>query len=289
VMPHNNYERLVAALPGQEFVDVSERIRNVRAVKSEFEIGLIKKAAQIVGNGVSSVREHMKVGMREIELGGKIESVMRSLGHQGVMRFRRWNHELHFGNVMSGPDAAELTYVASPAGGKGPSVLLPQGSGFRKIKKNEPVLIDYVGVYNGYHADMTRVFCAGKLSKKFERAYDATRTIQKTVVEMMRPGAKVRDIYERAESLAKELGYHDNMGGPPEKKAGFIGHGVGLEIDEYPILGPLDQNIFAGMVVAVEPKMIYPGKGVVGVEDTYAVTKDGPERLTKLAQGVFYV
>ena len=85
------------------------------------------------------------------------------------------------------------------------------------------------------------------------------------------------------------MGYQDFLGGPPGSKAGFVGHGVGLQIDEYPVIGPVDHEIRENMIVAVEPKMIYPGEGVVGIEDTFLVGANGAKRLTRLPQEIWQV
>jgi Xaa-Pro aminopeptidase len=85
------------------------------------------------------------------------------------------------------------------------------------------------------------------------------------------------------------MGYQDFLGGPQGSKAGFVGHGVGLQIDEYPVIGPVDHEIVENMIVAVEPKMIYPREGVVGIEDTFLVGAKGATRLTRLPQEIWRV
>jgi Xaa-Pro aminopeptidase len=289
VLPFNNYARVKAALPDAEFKDVSESIRMVRSVKSKFEIRLIRAAARILDAGIGSVPDHLKEGMAEIELAAKLEAEMRSLGHSGSIRFRRFNHELPMGHLMAGPNAAHPSFVASPTGGIGPSLLQPQGPGFRKIRRNEPILVDYGGVYNGYIADETRIFSLGPLSKELEEAHAAALEVEKGIAESLRPGNSGREIYEISEALGEELGYRDSLGGPVGAKCGFVGHGVGLEIDEFPVLGPVDHEILPNMTVAVEPKMIYPGVGVVGIEDTFLTTDLGPKRLTRLPQEIWRV
>ncbi|AET65179.1 Xaa-Pro dipeptidase [Methanothrix harundinacea 6Ac] len=289
VLPFNNYERVKAALPDAEFKDVSEPIRMVRSVKSKFEIRLIRAAARILDAGIGSVPDHLEEGMAEIELAAKLEAEMRALGHSGSLRFRRFNQELPMGHLMAGPSAAYPSFVASPTGGIGPSLLQPQGPGFRKIRKNEPILVDYGGVYNGYIADETRIFSLGPLSKELEEAHAAALEVERGIAESLRPGNSGREIYEISEALGEELGYRDRLGGPVGAKCGFVGHGVGLEIDEYPVLGPVDHEILPNMTVAVEPKMIYPGVGVVGIEDTFLTTDLGPKRLTRLPQEIWRV
>lgn len=289
VLPFNNYARVKQALGDAKLVDVSESIREVRSVKSKFEIRLMKEAARILDAGIGSVPDHLKEGMAEIELAAKVESEMRSLGHQGSLRFRRFNQELPMGHLMAGPNAAYPSFVASPTGGVGPSLLLPQGPSFRKIRKNEPILVDYGGVYNGYTADETRIFSIGKLPEELEEAHSAALMVENAVADALRPGNTGREIFGISEAKGEELGYKDQLGGPVGAKCGFVGHGVGLEIDECPVLGPVDHEILPMMTVAVEPKMIYPGVGVVGIEDTFLTTEDGPERLTRLPQEIWRV
>ncbi|NYT01362.1 MAG: aminopeptidase P family protein, partial [Methanosarcinales archaeon] len=289
VLPYSIYSRINRSLGDARFVDVSERIKHLRSVKSDFEIDLTTEAARIVDAGLASVPEHLEEGMREIDLAIVVEGTMRALGHQGLIRFRRFNHELPLGHLMSGPNAATPSFVASPTGGRGVSVLHPQGPGYRKIKRDEPVLVDFGGVYNGYTADETRIFCLGKLPRELEDAHQAALEIEEAIARALRSGATGKDIFNLSESAGEKLGYQDYLGGPPGAKCGFVGHGVGLEIDEYPVLGPVDHPIEPCMTVAVEPKMIYPGLGVVGIEDTFLTTSDGAKRLTMLPQEIWQV
>jgi Xaa-Pro aminopeptidase len=286
VLPYNNYTRIDKSLEGSRFVDVSERIRHLRSVKSEFEIGLIRKAANILDAGLACVPDHLVEGMTEIELAAIVESVMRRMGHQGVIRFRRFNHTLPMGHLMAGESAAVPSYVASPTGGTGVSLLHPQGPGFRKIKRNEPVLVDFGGVYNGYTADETRIFSIGSLSRELEKAHLAALAIEEAVAKALVSGTTGRDLFNLSEAKGARLGYQEHLGGPAGSKVGFVGHGVGLEIDEYPVIGPVDHLILPKMAIALEPKMIYPGIGVVGIEDTYLTTENGAERLTRLPQEI---
>jgi Xaa-Pro dipeptidase len=289
VLPFNSYARLAKVLEGSSFVDISEKIRQIRSVKSDFEISLMKEAARIVDAGIASIAEHLKEGVREIELAARVEAIMRSMGHQGTIQFRRFNHVVPMGHLMAGPNAAVPSFVASPTGGQGISLFNPQGPGERKIRRNEPVLADFGGVYNGYTVDETRIFAMGRLSRELEDGHQAALEIQEVVAGELRPGNKGRDLFELSESMGEQLGYRDHLGGPPDNKCGFVGHGVGLELDELPVLGPTDHLIQERMTIAVEPKMIYPGIGVVGVEDTYLTTADGAERLTKLPQEIWQV
>jgi len=290
VLPYNNYARLTKALGEDvQFSDISEIIKHIRSVKSDFEIGLIREAARILDAGIASVPDHLREGMREIDLAVVVESTMRLMGHQGKVAFRKFNQALPMGHLMAGASAAFPSFVSSPTGGKGMSIFFAQGPGFAKIKRNEPVLVDYAGCYNGYIADETRIFCLGKLPAKLVEAHQAALQIEEAIAGQLCPGRASRDIWNHCEAEGARMGYQDFLGGPPGSKAGFVGHGVGLQIDEYPVLGPVDHEIVENMVVAVEPKMIYPGEGVVGIEDTFLVGANGAERLNRLPQEIWRV
>ncbi|MDD4162998.1 MAG: Xaa-Pro peptidase family protein [Methanothrix sp.] len=290
VLPYNNYARLQKILGDDVlFSDISENIKHIRSVKSDFEIRLIREAARVLDAGIASVPDHLKEGMREIDLAAVVEGTMRLMGHQGKVAFRRFNQALPMGHLMAGANAALPSCVSSPTGGKGLSIFLAQGPGFARIRRNEPVLVDYAGCYSGYIADETRIFCLGKLPAKLEEAHLAALQVEEAIAKQLCPGKRCREIWSLSEAEGLRLGYQDFLGGPPESKAGFVGHGVGLQIDEYPVLGPVDHEIALNMTIAVEPKMIYPGEGVVGIEDTFLVGANGVERLTRLPQEIWQV
>ncbi|HNZ05714.1 MAG TPA: Xaa-Pro peptidase family protein [Methanothrix soehngenii] len=289
VLPCSFYFRVNKALGDASFVDVAERIKHIRSVKSQFEIKLAKEAAQMLVEGFSTVPDHIKEGMTEVELMCRMESEMRLMGHQGSLRFRRFNSIVPIGHIMSGSSAAIPSFLASPTGGKGTSVVFPHGPGYRKIKRNEPVFVDTVGICNGYIADATRIFSLGKIEPGLVEAYEASCQIEEAIAREMMPGRTARELFELSESEGARLGYGDFLGGPVGSKCGFVGHGVGLELDEYPVLAPLDHEIQEGMTIAVEPKIIYPGKGVLGVEDTFLTTSSGALRLTEMPLEIWEV
>jgi len=289
VLPYSLYQRVAEALGDARLVDVSDYIKHLRSVKSDFELSLIREAARILDVGIASVSDFLEEGIQEVELMCRAESVMRAIGHQGSLRFRRFNSIVPLGHIMAGADAAYPSFLASPTGGKGTSLLFPQGAGFRKIRRNEPVFVDMVGIYNGYIADATRIFCIGRLNPELEEAYNAALQIEESIAEELHPGVNGKELFRISEEKGAKLGYAECLGGPAGHKCGFVGHGVGLELDEYPVLGPLDHAIQENMAIAVEPKMIYPELGVVGIEDTFLTTSNGAQRLTRLSQEIWQV
>ena len=289
VLPCSFYFKIDRALDDARFVDVAERIKHIRSVKSDFELGLIKESARILEAGFSSVPDFLKEGMREVDLISRLEMVMRSMGHQGSLRFRRFNSIVPLGHVMSGPAAACPSFLASPTGGKGTSLIFPQGASFSRIKRNEPVFVDMVGIYNGYIADATRIFSLGKIEPELEEAYQAACQIEEDLAREMSAGKTGRELYQLSEAAGANLGYKDYLGGPPGGKCGFVGHGVGLELDEYPVIGPLDHELQSNMTIAIEPKIIYPDKGVLGIEDTFLTSSGAAESLTNMPREIWQV
>jgi Xaa-Pro dipeptidase len=150
--------------------------------------------------------------------------------------------------------------------------------------------VDFGTCYHGYQADETRMFCIGRMPKKFVDAYNACKAIHDAVLHDTRPGADCGRIFMNTLALAEELGYRDSYLGPPGLQTRFIGHGIGLELNEFPFLAegqayPLEE----GMTFAVEPKIVFPGEGSVGLENTVVVTGNGCEILTPLEQDIFEV
>lgn len=281
VLPANLYFQFASIFAGCVIKDVSLSIRLIRALKSPYELEIIRKACALADTVASQVPELLEEGKTEVQLAGEIESQARSLGHQGIVRMRLFGSELFYGHLMSGAAAAVPSYLASPTGGQGVSTLIGQGAGFKKIARNEPILVDYVFALNGYISDHTRIFALGSLPDDLLRAHDAMLEIQGDMQKRALPGRATGELYEEMISLAEEKGYSENFMGVGERKIRFTGHGVGLELDEFPFIAkgqklPLE----AGMVIALEPKCILPGKGVVGIENTHLVTNKGLSTLT---------
>ncbi len=287
VLPTLLYFKIQKLFPATEILDISDQIRLIRSVKSGWEMDIIEKACLLADQVAEGAQEFIKEGIPEIELAGKIEAFARKLGHQGIIRMRLWGSELFYGHLMAGSSAAVPSYLSSPTGGTGVSTAIAQGPGHRPIQRHEPILVDYVFALRGYLADHTRIFSLGELPEELMTAYDAMLTIQKLVKKIAVPGISAGDVYEAAVDKVSELGYADNFMGASEKRIRFIGHGVGLELDEFPFLAKNQKlKLEKNMVIALEPKLIFPGKGVVGIENTHVVTDTGLKQLTKFKEDI---
>ena len=287
VLPVNLFRNYQSLFPGLKIVDISHAIRLVRAVKSTYEIALVKRACQCADQVAGMVGDLIFEGLPEIELAGMVEAAARRLGHQGLVRMRLWGAELFYGHLMSGPPAAAPSYLASPTGGRGINAAVAQGASRRPIKKREPILVDYVFALDGYLSDHTRIFALDGVSDELQAAHQAMRDIQAAVKAEARPGVPAAALYALATALAVRKGVDAYFMGADALRIKFVGHGIGLELDEYPFLGHGQElRLQAGMVVALEPKAVIPGKGVVGIENTHLVTAAGLEQLTLFDEAI---
>jgi Xaa-Pro dipeptidase len=282
VLPVSQYMRFEAALKPAGVIDISPAIQAVRAIKSEYEIAIIRDAAMLADTMVATARRILREGMTEVELAAGIEAGARVKGHPGHVRLRTFNAEMYWGPVVSGPDAAEPAFVDTTKGGRGTSLGLPAGAGFRIIRQGDPVIVDMASCLRGYNADITRTLCLGKLAEKLYRAFRVSVEILEVMESMIRPGVTTAEMVVEAEKAAARNGLADHFMGYGNEKAGFCGHGIGIELDEIPIFSRNGKGILEpGSAFALEPMFTFPGEGVVGVEDSYVVTKGGFEKLTK--------
>lgn len=280
VLPANLYFRYQKILKGMQITDISKVIRKIRAVKSKYEISLMLEAAKISEAVFSLARITIKEGLTEVELAGELEFQARKLGHQGAVRMRGFNQELYYGHILSGKNAAAISFFDGPTGGSGLNPSYPQGSGINIIRRNEPILVDFVSILGGYMVDQTRIFSIGKPASHLQEAYRKAVEIKKELALMGKPGVSGSELFARAEKMADQAGLSNQFMGYVEKVS-FIGHGVGLELDELPVIArDLDMPLREGMVFALEPKFVFPGEGTVGIEDTFVVEKGGLKQLT---------
>ncbi len=290
VIPANVYLRYKEMLKDFEIVDISEFIRKTRMIKSEYEITQIKKAVSIVDEGFKEVQKILRPGISELEVDAFLGYISRKKGHMGMMRMREWNQEMHYVHVLSGETGSVISFLNSPHGGKGITPAMAQGAGLKKIKEGEPIEIDYGACVNGYIADESRTFVIGDLPDRLKKAHECSLEIHRFFSEIAKPGIYCNEIYERCLEIAKEWGLEEYFMGYGEGKAKFVGHGIGLEIDEYPVItSRFKERLQEGMVIAFEPKFVFPKEGVVGLEDVYVIKKDGPERITKTEQKIIRI
>lgn len=282
----NYYSKL---LPGCEFVDISSLNRELRSVKSPFELEQLRLSGSRLCSVFAQVPQFLKSGMREIDLAAEFECRLRKAGNEGFVRMRAYNQELFMGLAVSAGGASHGFFDGAVTG-RGLSNASPHGASVEMIRENEPVFLDYTGVFNGYITDMTRIFVLGKLDAELQHAFDAALEIQEALRLALKPGAICEELFLVAAGMAEQTGLGHCFMGMPGEQARFVGHGVGLELDEFPVIAqgfkvPLQE----GQTIAIEPKFVLPGKGVIGIENTFAVTAAGGEKITDLPDDIVFL
>jgi Xaa-Pro aminopeptidase len=290
VLPANLYFNYQSIFANAKIEDISRAIRLIRAVKSAYEQNIMRQAGRLSDEVAATVPELLREGMTELELAGKIEAEARKRGHQGVVRMRLFGSEMFYGHLMSGAAGALPSFVSSPTGGIGPSPAMAQSAGFKKIQRHEPVMVDYMFALNGYHSDHARIFSLGNLPRDLVEAYALTRKLHEMIKKWAKPGVRSGEIYERALEKTEEWGYADYFMGFGPERIRLVGHGVGLEVDEFPFLAA-GQNLELqeGMTLALEPKLIFPGKGVIGLENSHIVTQNGLEQINGYTEEIVVI
>jgi len=284
VLPVARFELYRKAFAETKFVDISYALRLVRAVKSEWEIAQIAKACDIYSKLLENVSAILRPGMTEVELESLLGVKSRSLGHEPIVRLRSFCGEIHFGGVTAGARAAIATNFDGPTGGLGPSWAYPIGPSHNLIQAREPIVMDFALAFNGYLADVTRMLVIGELSEKFQRAYDTSVEIEERIRQALVPGRTAGEVYDEILTwVQKETPFAENFMGFGPSQVRFIGHGIGLELDELPIICRGAREVLQpGMIVAIEPKFFFPGEGVVGVEDDVVIEGEKGARYLSL-------
>ena len=281
VLPVSQLRQLEKMFPHSEFVDISKAVKQVRMIKSPYEIDQLRRSARILDEVFEYAKKVLKPGMTEIEAESRLIELGRLRGHQGLTRMRAWNQDMVNACVLSGNSGSVLTHLDVSVIGPGISPAFPQGSSFNPIGRNVPIQIDFSIAYNGYITDGARTYVIGTLPRKLEEAYGVALEIRNEMEKTAKPGVPCSQLYYLSSQIVKKRGLEDYFIGTKKNQAPFVGHGIGLEIDELPLLAMgFFQPLEIGMVFAFEPKFIFPEIGAVALEDDYVVTKEGVEKLT---------
>lgn len=290
VAPVQQYNFYLKLLAGREFVDISAVNRDIRSVKSDWELAQMRNSGAKVCEVYRQVPQFLKEGMRELDMAAEFECRLRKAGSEGYVRMRAYNQELFLGLCVSSATAGNPGFFDGAVTGRGLSNAAPHGASTEVMPADTALLLDYAGIFNGYIVDMTRVFVIGKLAPELEHAFATSLAIQKYLVENLKPGAICEELFLKAAEMAAAAGLAQNFMGAPGENAKFVGHGCGLELDEFPVLAQgFKVPLKAGQTLAIEPKFVLPGIGVIGIENTFAVSSEGGVKLTDMPDDIVYV
>ena len=271
-----------------EIENCTSLLYGLREVKSEWEISMHRESGVINRKMFEAVEEAGSAGKTELEIASVADSVSREYGFGGRIRMRKWPMDCDRVVIASGPSGSVPSYFDSAIGGIGASPISSLGAGFRKVKEGEPVLVDIVHLHRGYVSDCTRMFSAGTLNDTWHSRLEDMIEIRDSVIGSLGRGDDCSKSWKIGKSLADEMGHSENLMGMHPDQSSFLGHSVGLELDETPVVAKgFDRPLPLGGTMAVEPKVIHHD-GSIGNEDTWFRTSDGMECLTAGDSFPFY-
>lgn len=279
LMSYSMTERMKKAIPAQ-IVNCSGVMREARAVKTDMELEKIRHAGTLHASVYNLIPGLYEEGMTDIELQIEIERRLRLEGSPGLFRISGTSMETYMGTLIAGDNADVPSPYDFSMGGAGIDPSLPMGADGSLIRPGNTVMVDLNGSFGGYMTDMSRVFSLGSISDEAKEAHQCSIEICRQLEKAGLPGTPARELYEAAVAIAGKSGFNRYFMGH-RQQAGFIGHGVGIEINELPVIAPRSRDILVeGNVIALEPKFVIPGTGAVGIENTYEVTSSGLKALT---------
>lgn len=279
-LSYNEAQRLLKAWEPKEVGNGSLFMRMMRRIKTPMEIEQFRISARQHELTYREIPACYRPGMTDLELQFEIELRMRRNGSMGLFRAYGPNMDIFMGSILTGDNAETPSPFDFALGGGGINEACPLGANGTWLKEGMAVMIDMAGNYTPYITDMTRVFSVGRLPEEAYRAHQVALEIQAAVKEEIRPGTPCAELYRIAAERVEKAGLTANFMGT-RQQAKFVGHGIGLQINELPVLTPRSKDTLqANMVFALEPKFVLPGIGAVGIENSFLVTATGGEQLT---------
>lgn len=288
VLPVKDFNFYQSLFKARGYIDGSPLILQTRMIKSDWEIDQMDKSAELGRKTFEYMRSAIRPGITEMEFAGMCETFARKMGHGAGLRIRNYQTEGYPWHILSGQNGGMVGLLDAPASGMGTSPAFPCGAGNKSLSKDEPIMIDFGTVLNGYHIDETRMFAIGSMPDKALRACEASIEIHNLVLENAKPGIALGELFKIAVAKADVLGYGEQFLGPPGYKVTFVGHGIGLELVEHPIIAKdRDISLEPGMTFALEPKMVFENEFAAGIESVFYVTETGNRLISKVPVEVF--
>jgi Xaa-Pro aminopeptidase len=279
----NSFSKYLSAfqiIPGDKILSLT------RGTKSDWELKRLREAGTRHAKCLTELLPpHLKKGLTELEIAHRISDLFFQEGHYGILRMENYGEEVYLGHIAIGDSGNYPSVFNGPVGLRGAHPATPHmGSSEISWKEGLPLTIDNGFSFEGYQTDKTQVYWLGKRSSipsPVLAAHDFCIELQNRISEQLKPGVLPGDLWRQSSALAGKQGWAAGFMGLGANKVQFVGHGIGLAIDEYPVLAEgFDLPLESGMVLAIEPKMGIPDMGIVGVENTFEVTPDGGKCLT---------
>ena len=285
-LSYNEVIRLCSIFKGASFGNATSILHSARITKTPWEIDQFRISAKHHSSTYSKIKKCFYPGITDIEFQYNLERECRASGSLGIFRGFGPSMDIFMGSVLCGENAERPSPFDFALGGEGLHPSLPIGANGSIIKKGTTVMVDMAGNYTAYISDMTRVFRYGELPAIAMKAHQTALAIQDYLECSARPGSSCAEIYTDALNIVEKAGLSSFFMGTTQQ-AKFIGHGIGLQINERPVFTSRSKEVLMpNMVFAFEPKFVIPGVGAVGIENSYLVSDDGVEKLTVFEEGI---
>ncbi len=279
-LSYSDVERLKALFPEAEAKNGSAVLRRARMVKTPLELTKMREDGVHQSEAYRRITRCYKENMTDLEFQIEIEKILRLEGCLGYVRTSGNLMDINLGSVIAGDNADNPSPFDYTMGGSGVDPSLPEGANGTTLKHGQTVMVDMNGSFNGYQTDMTRVWSVGEVPEFAHKAHQCSIDILRALEKRGVPGTPVADLYHKAMEIVEGEKLTDYFMGH-RQKASFIGHGVGIELNEMPVVTPRSKDsLEENMTIALEPKFVIPGVGAVGVENTYVVTLEGLKSIT---------
>ena len=276
----------IAACTGAELVNGSALLRLVRSVKTEWEISQLTRSADIQSEVLRKVPSVYVKGMTDHEFSVEVEKLFRLAGCLGLFRIYGGTMEAYMGSILAGENACAPSPYDFALGGAGMHPSLPLGHNGGILKEGQTVMVDINGNFTGYISDQSRTYSVGKLPQYAYDAHQVSIEIQDAIAEQGKPGVTCEELYQLSLSIAKKHGFEKHYMGM-QQQAKFVGHGIGLVINELPVLCDRNKAVLeVGNTIALEPKFVFPEVGAVGTENSFVVTEKGMKKLTSAPEEI---
>lgn len=286
ITPYSTIERIKKIFPESDISNATPILRTSRSIKTDWEIKQLKISAEKQSRVYRLIPRLYRPGMTDLELQIEVERQLRLEGCLGQFRISGDSMELFMGSLLVGENADNPTAYDFAMGGAGINGSLPGGADGTLIRPGNSIMIDMNGDFTGYMTDQTRTFALGDIGQLALNAHQCSIDICRELSQIALPGTEAKSLYEVAADMARQAGLHNYFMGH-KQKAGFIGHGVGIEVNELPVIAPRSRDIITtGNVIALEPKFVIPKVGAVGIENTYIATESGLQPITDAPQQI---
>ena len=285
-LTYNDYIRIQSVFQPKETANATALMRKLRQIKTPYEIEQFRISAQRHAQTYAEIPSCFQPGMTDVLFQAEIERCMRRNGSLGMFRAFGANMDIFMGSLLAGDNAEAPSPFDFALGGNGLDSSCPLGANGTLLKEGTAIMVDMAGNYTAYMTDMTRVFSVGKLTELAYRAHQTALNIQNEIENIARPGTSCAELYNLALQITEKEGLSSYFMGT-KQQAKFVGHGIGIQINELPVLTPRSKELLEpNMVFALEPKYVIPGVGAVGIENSFLVTENGLEKITQFEEEI---